>query len=178
MSPLVTSVLTERIEGIKMRISIEKNIPNRIESNKAKTAVNYGERGYMCSGSILMAFAEEFGLRLETAAKISFGFAGGMVQGKTCGAVTGAFMVIGLKYGSGLTTDQYQKDYCAQIIQEFSHRFTARRKSLECSEILLMNNVNRYDPEEMRNLREKKLCDKIIKDAAEILEDLFKEEGA
>ena len=175
---MVTFVLDHKIGNIKMKKLIENDFSNRIDSNKTKNAIDYGERGYMCSSSIVMAFAAELGLGLETAAKISFGFAGGMAQGKTCGVVTGAFMVIGLKYGSGLTIDQYQKDYCAQIIQEFSHRFTARRKSLECSEILLMNNVNRYDSEEMRNLREKKLCDKIIKDAAEILEDLFKEEGS
>jgi C_GCAxxG_C_C family probable redox protein len=161
-----------------MTKSIEKGSSNRIESNKVKNAINYGERGYMCSSSIVMAFAEEFGIGPETAAKISFGFAGGMAQGKTCGAVTGSIMVIGLKYGSGLITDQYSKDICSQIIQEFSHRFTARRKSLECGEILLMNNINPKDPKEMRNLREKKLCDKIIKDAAEILEDLFREESS
>lgn len=175
MSLMVTFALDEKW-GINLEKSIEKDLSDRIDSNKANNAMDYGERGYMCSGSIVMAFAEEFGLGLETAAKISFGFAGGMAQGKTCGAVTGAIMVIGLKYGSGLIVDQYQKDFCSQIIQEFSHRFTARRKSLECSEILLMNNINRNDSEEMRNLREKKICDKVIKDAAEILEDLFREE--
>jgi C_GCAxxG_C_C family probable redox protein len=156
-----------------MTISIESDSLKRIESNKPKDAIDYGERGFTCSESIVMAFAEEFGLGLEMAAKISCGFAGGMTQGKTCGAVAGAIMVIGLKHGAGLIRDQYSKDICIQNIQEFSHRFTARRKSLECSEILLMNNINPKNPEEMRNLREKKLCDKIIKDAAEILEDLF-----
>lgn len=122
-----------------------------------------------------MAFANEFGLEPEIATRISGGFAGGMAQGKTCGAVTGAIMVIGLKYGAGLIRDQYSRDMCFQITQEFSHRFMARRKSLECGEILLMNNINPKDPEEMKNLREKRLCDKIVKDSAEILEDLFGE---
>lgn len=148
----------------------------KIESNKVKKAVDYAERGYMCSESIVMAFVEEFGLKPDIAARISSGFAGGMAQGKTCGAVTGAIMVIGLKYGAGLIRDQYSKDMCFQITQEFSQCFLSRRKSLECTEILLMNNINPKDPEEMKNLREKRLCDKIIKDAAEILEDLFKEE--
>ena len=159
-----------------MTKSMENDSSNRIKSNKSKDAIDYGERGYMCSESIVMAFAEEFGLGLEIAAKISCGFAGGLAQGKTCGAVTGAIMVIGLKYGAGLIRDQYSKDICSQIIQEFSHRFMDRRKSLECSEILLMNKINSKDPVTMRNLREKKLCDKIIKDAAEILEDLLREE--
>ncbi|MCP4671757.1 MAG: C_GCAxxG_C_C family protein [Desulfobacula sp.] len=149
---------------------------SRIGTKKSNNAVDYAKRGYMCSESIVMAFGKEFGLELGIAARISSGFAGGMAQGKTCGAVTGAIMAIGLKYGEGLSRDPYSKDICFQITQEFSHRFMARRKSLECGEILLLNNINSKDPEEMKNLREKKLCDKIIKDAAEILEDLFAEE--
>jgi C_GCAxxG_C_C family probable redox protein len=155
---------------------IESVLGDKIESSKTKKAVDYAERGYMCSESIVMAFADELGLEPDIAAKISGGFAGGMAQGKTCGAVTGAIMVIGLKYGAGLVRDQYSKDMCFQITQEFSHCFLSRRKSLECAEILIMNNINPKDPEEMKNLREKRLCNKIIKDATEILENLFKEE--
>lgn len=154
----------------------QNNFVGELYSRKVKNAVDLMLEGYMCSESIVMAFANDFGLEPEIAARISGGFAGGMAQGKTCGAVTGAIMVIGLKYGAGLIGDQYSKDMCFQITQEFSHRFMARRKSLECSEILLMNNINPKDPEEMRNLREEKICDKIVKDSAEILDDLFWEE--
>ncbi len=144
--------------------------------NKVDEAVDLMLRGYMCSESIVMAFAGEFGLSLELAAKITGGLAGGMAQGKTCGAVTGAIMVIGLKYSAGLTRDPYSKEMCFQMTQEFSHRFKERRKSLECGDILLMHNINQKDPEAMKNLREKKICDKIVADSAEILEDLFSEE--
>ncbi|MCP4747874.1 MAG: C_GCAxxG_C_C family protein [Desulfobacteraceae bacterium] len=154
----------------------QKNFMNELYSKKVKYAVDLMMKGYMCSESIVMAFANEFGLEPEIAARISGGFAGGMAQGKTCGAVTGAIMVIGLKYGAGLIRDQYSKDMCFQITQEFSYRFVARRKSIECGEILLMNNINPNDPEEIENLRERRLCDKIVMDSAEILEDLFREE--
>lgn len=150
-------------------------IIDELYSRKTKDAVDFLMKGYMCSDSIVMAFAKEFGLEPEIATRISSGFAGGMAQGKTCGAVTGAIMVIGLKYGSGLTINQYSRDLCFQITQEFSHRFMARRKSLDCNEILLMNNINPKDPEEMKKLREKKLCDKIVTDSVEILVDLLSE---
>jgi len=151
----------------------QDNFVDGLCSEKVKYAVDLMINGYMCSESILMAFANDFGLDPEIATKISGGFAGGMAQGKTCGAVTGAIMVIGLKYGAGLIRDQYSKDLCFQITQEFSHRFMARRNSLECNQILLNNYINPKDPEEMKNLRAKKLCDKIVKDSAEILEDLL-----
>jgi len=41
---------------------------------------------------------------------------------------------------------------------------------------LLMNSVFPKDPVEMKNLRGKRLCEKIVKDSAEILEELFGEE--
>ncbi|MCP4021779.1 MAG: C_GCAxxG_C_C family protein [Desulfobacteraceae bacterium] len=143
------------------------------DANKVKKAIDLSMKGYMCSESIVMAFADEFDLDPEIATRISGGFAGGMAQGKTCGAVCGAIMIIGLKYGAGLVRNQYAKDRCFQITQEFSHRFIKRRKTLECGQILAMNNINPTDPEEMKHLREKKLCDKIIKDAAQILEDIL-----
>ena len=149
----------------------------QINSTKVRDAVEFLKSGYMCSESIVMAYAEEFGLASDIAAKLSGGFAGGMAQGKICGAVTGAIMVIGLKYGAGLIRNQYSKDMCFQMTQEFSFRFMAARKSLECSEILLMNNINPKDPEQMKNLREKKICDKIVIESAQILEDLFIDEA-
>ncbi len=146
-------------------------------ATKADCAVDLIMKGYMCSESMVMAFADEFGLEPEVAARISGGFAGGMAQGKTCGAVTGAIMVVGLKYGAGLDRDQYSKDMCFHMVQEFFHRFIVRRKTVECEEILLMNNINPKDSAEMSNLRDKKLCDKIVKDAAEILEEIFRDEN-
>ncbi len=148
----------------------------RIESQKAKQAIALHEKGFMCSESIVMSYAEEFGIAPEIAASISGGFAGGMAQGKTCGAVTGAIMVIGLKYGARLKRDQYSKDLCFQITQEFSHRFIKRQKTLECSEILIKNNINPKNPEEMRSLRDKKICHKIVIDSAAILEEILSEE--
>ena len=50
--------------------------------------------GYNCAQAVFMTFAEPLGLDRETAAKLTSGFGGGMHIGSTCGAVTGAFMVI------------------------------------------------------------------------------------
>ena len=55
------------------------------------------EGGYLCSQSILMAYAPHFNLDLETAARLGASFGGG--RGETCGAVNGACVVLGLKFG-------------------------------------------------------------------------------
>ena len=53
-----------------------------------------------CSQIIVSEFAEEFGYDRNEAMKLANPFGGGMFGGDTCGAVTGAMMVIGMKYGN------------------------------------------------------------------------------
>jgi C_GCAxxG_C_C family probable redox protein len=49
------------------------------------------------------------------ALKIASGFGGGMGRlAETCGAVTGAFMVLGLKYGSA-ASDREAKEAVSQV---------------------------------------------------------------
>jgi C_GCAxxG_C_C family probable redox protein len=103
---------------------------------------------------------------------------GGLAQGKTCGAVTAAVMVIGLKYSPGLCADPYKKELCRYLTQEFCHRFRQSRRTTQCSKILGHHGVNPSDPAQMKYLREKKICDKIVYDAVVILERLFCETEA
>ena len=147
------------------------------QTDFTQTAVDLLLDGYMCSESVVMAFAEIMGLNRDTAAKISCAFAGGMAQGKTCGAVSGAVRVIGLAYGSGLVRDPYSKDRCFQLTQEFSSRFRRIRQTLECHDILRMNHINPADPDEMRTLREKPLCADIVKESVTLLLGIMDEEG-
>ncbi len=159
-----------------MKKLTRKSLKNNLYTKKADQAVDILMEGYMCSESVAMAFAEDFGLDPFLAARMSSGFAGGMAQGKICGAVTGSVMVIGLKYGSGIVKDQYSRDVCSQITQEFFNSYVNRRNTVECKQILIMNGVNPGNQEEMKYLREKKICDKIVRDAVEILDEIFQEE--
>lgn len=68
--------------------------------DKTQKAVDYFNKGFNCSQAIFTAFNEDNGIREETALKMSCGFGAGCGRlGLTCGAVSGAFMVIGMKYG-------------------------------------------------------------------------------
>lgn len=142
----------------------------------SQTALTLLLDGYSCSESILMAYAPQFRLDPDIAARLAAGFAGGLAQGKTCGAVIAAVTVIGLKNGPGLARDPYKKDLCFALTQEFCHRFRKVRRSTRCSKILALNGIDPTDPQQVKNLREKKICDKIVKDAADILERLLMEE--
>ena len=55
---------------------------------------------YNCCQSVLIPFAAEMGMTEEQAPALGSHFRGGMLHGSTCGAVTGALMVLGsLGYG-------------------------------------------------------------------------------
>ena len=68
--------------------------------NKVESAVFSFNNGFNCCQSVLLAYCQEFGLDSQVASRLSTGFGGGMGRmAGVCGAVTGAFMVLGLKYG-------------------------------------------------------------------------------
>ncbi len=53
-------------------------------------------------------------------------FGGGMQCGETCGAVTGALMVIGLKYGHSVNNDLKQKEIMREKTSEFKRLFAEK----------------------------------------------------
>jgi C_GCAxxG_C_C family probable redox protein len=115
------------------------------------------------------------GLDEPTAFRLACGFGGGCARlGLTCGAVTGALMVIGLKYGKVKADDDEAKEQTYALVQEFSMQFAARNKSLNCTELL------GYDlgtPEGRAKAKEQNLlvtvCEKLVRDAVEILEEVL-----
>jgi len=94
--------------------------------------------GLNCAQSVLLAFAEELGLDPEKGLKMASSFGGGMgAMGLTCGAVTGAFMVIGLDRGyaaSGL--DRPAKEAMYGAIQGFAREFSEAHGSIACRDLL------------------------------------------
>jgi C_GCAxxG_C_C family probable redox protein len=93
---------------------------------------------------------------------------------ETCGALTGAFMVIGLKNGRTQAKDDAAKEKTYALCQELVRRFRARHGSLRCKELL---GCDIGTPEGAKIARDKKLhddlCPHLIVSAVEILQDLL-----
>ncbi len=143
--------------------------------NYAERAADYFARGFNCSQSVLAAYAEQFGLTEEQALKVAGGFGGGMGRmAETCGAVTGAIMVIGLKFASTTPGDIQGKENAYAVVREFVHRFKGRNVTVLCRELL---DCDISTPEGMKRAQQEKLikkcCPKLIQDAAEILDQLI-----
>ena len=132
-------------------------------------------RGFSCSQAILSTFAPELGLDYETAMKVSCGFGGGMAQtAATCGVVTGAVMVIGLRYGRIGEVDFKAKALTYQKVQEFMEKFKKRNQSLLCRE-LLGDDMSTADGKDRIHERGfiREVCPGFIRDGVEILEEIL-----
>jgi C_GCAxxG_C_C family probable redox protein len=124
---------------------------------------------------VLSSFGEALGLEQELAFRVAGAFGGGMARlGETCGAVTGAFMVIGLKYGMTQAKDETARDKTYKLAHEFAKRFKERHHSIVCRE-LLGHDLGK--PEGRKAAYDKglftTLCPKFVRDAVEIVEQLL-----
>ncbi len=139
-------------------------------------AVSCFKEGFMCSQAVLSTYAEQLGLDRKDALKVSAAFGGGMGRmGETCGAVTGAFMVIGLKYGRTAIEDRESHEKTTRLVREFVDRFKSINGSIMCRELL---GCDLSTPDGLKTFVDKKLrdslCTKFVRDAAEIVEQLLK----
>ena len=142
--------------------------------SRIEAAVSRFAEGYNCSQAVLSAYAEQFGVDEKTALKIAAGFGGGMGRmAETCGAVTGAFMVLGLQCGQA-SPEPEAKEAVYRRIREYADHFRARHGSLLCRELL---GCDISVPESLQRARElelfSKTCPQFVRDACEILEEMF-----
>ncbi len=132
---------------------------------------------YHCSQALFGAFAEEFGLDLKTAFKISTCFGGGMRQGGTCGCITASLLVLGMAIGFYDSQDRELEVYGNQKTDEFIHRFMEEMGGKGNCRDILGQDISR--PDEMAIIRKEGLilqkCPRAINASIEILEDMLAE---
>ncbi len=90
---------------------------------------------FNCAQTVFSLFAPELGIDEKTALKIASGFGGGMACAETCGAVTGAYMVIGLKHGHS-TSNPDEKAKTKMLIRRFNEKFKEAHGSLICKKLV------------------------------------------
>ncbi len=133
-------------------------------------AVKYFEQEFNCAQALLMMFGPSLGLDKKTAARLGAPFGGGMLRsGETCGAVCGALMVLGLKFGNSDNHDKKSKEAAYRQAEEFIEKFKEINGSILCRDLL---GCDLGKPRGLEFARENKLfqkiCPKIVGDAADI----------
>ena len=145
--------------------------------DKAKEACeNMAARKMNCSQAVLSSFCEEFGLERSLAFRLAQGLGGGMGHsGRTCGAVSGSYMVLGLAQKTTSENPRENIDKTRVLVNEFNRQFESLNSSVTCKELL------GYDlsvPERLAEAREKGLfvtrCPIFVRDAVKIVESLLK----
>ena len=104
---------------------------------RIKRAMDFFMEGYNCSQSVVLAFADMYGLERDVALRLSSSFGAGMGRMRlTCGAVTGLFMLVGLETGATDPADREGKGRNYAEVQKVAERFKALKGSITCSELL------------------------------------------
>ena len=147
-----------------------------MENNRVEQAVALFTGGMACSQAILATYGPLFGFDRDEAIRIARGFGGGMGRlSETCGAVTGAFMAISLKFDG---TDKQTKEDNYAMMQEFARRFKSKHHSLNCTQLLDCDLGKPEDQAKFRELgRMQSHCICYVREEAQHLEELLELEN-
>jgi C_GCAxxG_C_C family probable redox protein len=145
------------------------------DMSKADKAATTFTEGFNCAQSIVATFGPDLGLDRTDALRVASGFGGGMGRmAQTCGVVTGAFMVLGLRFGHTSPDDTDAKARTEELCREFVRRFRERNGSFVCRDLLgcdISTEEGRAEAKEL-GLSERK-CRGFVRDSAEILVELL-----
>ena len=128
---------------------------------------------FNCAQTVFSLFASDLGMDEKTALKIASGFGGGMACAETCGAVTGSYMVIGMKHGHW-SPDAKEKAITKSKIVKFNELFRAEHGSLICKELTGFDISTPEGANAALNAGVfQNKCPRLIKTACNILENEF-----
>jgi C_GCAxxG_C_C family probable redox protein len=139
--------------------------------NTSEMALDLFKKGFNCSQSVFCAFGSQAGLSQEACLRIAGSFGADMARrGETCGAVTGALMVLGLRHGMVKEGDTQAKKRNYDEAEKFMSEFEKRNGSVVCRELL---GCEIGTPEGSKFAADNKLtttlCPKLVASAVEIL---------
>jgi C_GCAxxG_C_C family probable redox protein len=142
---------------------------------KKDQALALHSRGFNCSQSVAAVYADDLGLKSTDALRMAAAFGGGIGRsGQTCGAVTGALMVLGMKYGM-TEADAQAKERMYVIAQDFLRQFAQRHGTLLCRDLV---NADISTPEGRAVMRERNIhatvCAPLIAEATALLDEMLK----
>lgn len=123
------------------------------------------DEGFNCSQAVLAPRAESLGLPRETALRAAAGFGAGMGRLQdVCGAVTGAGMVLGLRYGHTEAGDLAGKDRVYALTRDLHRRFVLAHGTTKCRELL---GVDMLTEDGRREMKERNLVATVCRTCVE-----------
>lgn len=136
--------------------------------NRVQVAVNTFKEGFNCAQAVFSAYCDLFGIDRETALRLSSGFGAGMARKQeVCGALSGAVMLIGLKYGKVKADDKPAQEKTYIEVRKLFDEFSDANGSILCKDILgcIISTPEGMQYAIDRNLF-RTICVKCVEDAA------------
>lgn len=130
--------------------------------DRVKKAYDLHHSGYNCAQAVVGAYIDLFNMDMDQAMTIAYGFGGGVgMTREICGTLTGAAMLLGLKYGKG-EADLKQKKFVNEKVAALCKEYEQSHGSVVCGELL---GLRETDKEVNRTT-----CDELIMEVVRLLE--------
>lgn len=135
--------------------------------NRIEAANEYHEKGFNCAQAVACAFSDCTGLDEKTLFKITEGLGAGIGGTRgTCGAITGAAVVLGLVNSTGNVDSPDSKGYTYKLSKKLVDEFQKKNGAIAC-----------HDLKGIETKKVLRSCPGCIEDAVVILESILTEEG-
>lgn len=100
----------------------------------AKRCLEHWDSGFYCAESVLLSLAEANSVEAEWIPSIATGFCAGVARSnRTCGAVSGAIMGLGLSTGRRSPGEAVDENY--RVVQKFLRQFEEEFGSTNCRDL-------------------------------------------
>ena len=144
--------------------------------NHAQRAQELFYAGYNCAQAVFCAFAEDMGLDLDAAARLSSSFGGGLGRlRELCGALAGAELALGMLRGYSDVSDPALKSAHYARVRLLAERFRARNGTYLCRELLKDVQTTPGGEPEPRTpeFYARRPCLRLVGEAAALLEEML-----
>nr|WP_302649631.1 C-GCAxxG-C-C family protein [uncultured Agathobaculum sp.] len=117
-------------------------------TERAERAQQLHQQGFNCAQAVVCAYCDQFGLDEETACKVAEGFGLGMGIMEVCGALTGAFMLAGMRGSKGAAHPGETKAQTYKTTKALAAAFKEKNGTYLCRELkgVTDGNVRRSCP--------------------------------
>jgi C_GCAxxG_C_C family probable redox protein len=100
----------------------------------AETAGNFFDAGHNCAEAVLLTFAIDWNMPAMVC--LATGFGAGMGRlGEACGALSGAIMALGARFGRAVPDDEEAKERCYEAVAELLERFEDAQGAPRCRDL-------------------------------------------
>lgn len=151
------------------------------KEERVAQAVAYFKEGYNCSQSVVLAYADLYGLTHDLALHVVASFGGGIGRMReTCGAACGMFLLAGFERCATSGADREGKAANYALVQQLAEAFKQEHGTIKCGELL---GLTKRDPivsiPEARTPQyyAKRPCSMMVESAARIFGDYLVKEG-